>query len=477
MSVLNKTVYRYFVGVMLICGILSGSILSDTSVYAKKYEKADVTDVVLSAESRDVKLSDDTEISESNYDEEYYIIGDHGLITFDSNDRTIVVPPEYSESTGDDECVGVDITYKNEDESVVKIDAKTHTYTIVGGGRSHVTMSATIKVIDEESSTGYREETWYAQYCFISIWDLSKTTLDKNKVTAYSIYGSLSSADIALIDCPDLTYYTFSYTSSNDNMYVSVDIDATEKLIHLQTYTAGTAKLSILINGKQFDVTFVNKAITINKDSCFIDKGGSVTLKIKGYTGQYRWKSMKSSIASVSSKGVVKGKKIGTTVIYTEIDGKKIGCAVSVIKKGMSKVVKKAIKVGQTCLYSQPRRMSKGYYDCSSLTWRAYKQIGKYFGSKYYAPVAATQAKWCVSKNKSLGKWTYKKVESFTYRPGDLLFRVGAKNGRYKGVYHVEMFAGYRVVGFENDVPMISMVWANRTDDYYGPCDDIICRP
>ena len=41
------------------------------------------------------------------------------------------------------------------------------------------------------------------------------------------------------------------------------------------------------------------------------------------------------------------------------------------------------------------------------------------------------------------------------------------------------MFAGYRVVGFDDEgKPYINMVWANRPDNYYDDCyGDIFGRP
>ena len=64
-------------------------------------------------------------------------------------------------------------------------------------------------------------------------------------------------------------------------------------------------------------------------------------------------------------------------------------------------------------------------------------------------------AKWCAGKKKMV--------------KGDLVFQTGAKNGRYKGIYHVEMFVGYRCYGFSGNTPMLMPCWAARFDGYaYG---------
>lgn len=44
-------------------------------------------------------------------------------------------------------------------------------------------------------------------------------------------------------------------------------------------------------------------------------------------------------------------------------------------------------------------------------------------------------------------------------RPGDLLFGTGANNGRYKGIYHVEMFVGYACYGFQGNKPILTTKW------------------
>ena len=90
--------------------------------------------------------------------------------------------------------------------------------------------------------------------------------------------------------------------------------------------------------------------------------------------------------------------------------------------------------------YSQPKRMETGYYDCSSYVWRAYKSVGIDVGNaKNYAPTAASLAQWC-QKN---GYVYYKgAVNTKKLLPGDLIFWTGEDNGRYQGIYHVDMYQG-----------------------------------
>ena len=82
-----------------------------------------------------------------------------------------------------------------------------------------------------------------------------------------------------------------------------------------------------------------------------------------------------------------------------------------------------------------------------------------------------------IHHKKVSGKMTEGPIQKMKFRAGDLIFKPGAKNGRYKGVYHVEMFTGYRVTGFTSKgKPVLSTEWANRTTGYdaYG---SIVERP
>jgi cell wall-associated NlpC family hydrolase len=86
--------------------------------------------------------------------------------------------------------------------------------------------------------------------------------------------------------------------------------------------------------------------------------------------------------------------------------------------------------------------MAVGKYDCSSYIYRAYKDAGKTLGtSSSWAPTAADLAKWCNEKGYVLYTET-QTVDVSKLRPGDLIFETGENNGRYKGIYHVDLYVG-----------------------------------
>lgn len=201
-----------------------------------------------------------------------------------------------------------------------------------------------------------------------------------------------------------------------------------------------------------------------------MSEGKAFTLKMLNYDGTVEFTSLQPDVARCNSKGKIRALKQGNAVIVATLeDGSKLGCVVSVVPTKIIKVCNKAIEIGATCTYSQPQRMEKGYYDCSSLTHRAYKSQKIYLcGSSGWAPTSRDQAKWC-KKNKRLikGSLSDNNVQKMKFLPGDLMFEYNVK-GNFDSMYHVEMIVGYVVNGFdENGNPVLGIDYANRRPNYY----------
>ncbi|MBP9574085.1 MAG: hypothetical protein KBE49_04490 [Agathobacter sp.] len=57
------------------------------------------------------------------------------------------------------------------------------------------------------------------------------------------------------------------------------------------------------------------------------------------------------------------------------------------------------------------------------------------------------------------------------------MFETGQKNGRYKGIYHVEMITGYLFYGFDgNGKAELGIQWATGDEKYY-PMGQMVGRP
>ena len=97
-----------------------------------------------------------------------------------------------------------------------------------------------------------------------------------------------------------------------------------------------------------------------------------------------------------------------------------------------SQAVKNALaRLGKP--YSQAKRDSGDYYDCSSLTYYSYKEAGinlSYHGSN----TAASQGKLLFDRGCE--------VDYEDIQPGDLIFYSFTRNGRYQNISHVAVYAG-----------------------------------
>lgn len=91
---------------------------------------------------------------------------------------------------------------------------------------------------------------------------------------------------------------------------------------------------TILILG-MFGVCASVSAAALNKESVTIEKGSKFTLSLSGATAS-DWSSEDPSIASVSSKGKVTAKKLGTTYISCKSGYYTYKCMVTVVKKSTS---------------------------------------------------------------------------------------------------------------------------------------------
>ncbi|RDY30144.1 C40 family peptidase [Lachnotalea glycerini] len=101
--------------------------------------------------------------------------------------------------------------------------------------------------------------------------------------------------------------------------------------------------------------------------------------------------------------------------------------------------------------YSQAYRDSGNYYDCSSLAYYARKSAGVDI-SYHGATTAAAEGQGLEEAGKSV---TYEEMQ-----PGDLIFYSYCKNGRYKNISHVAIYAGNgKVVEAANE--SIGVVYRN----------------
>lgn len=204
----------------------------------------------------------------------------------------------------------------------------------------------------------------------------------------------------------------------------------------------GSVKIALLIDGKQFIQTVKCINPVLSEDAVLLKKGKKTSITVENIPPymSVTYKSSNKKIAKVSESGTITAKKNGNAVITVTVNGSIVlKCNVTVGTKKSLKAVHEAEAV-LGAKYSQEKRMSKGYYDCSSLVWRAYKAAGAPLTDDKAAPVAADLAKYLEKKATVI---SYKYVEADKLEPGDLIFYAGTTdNGRYKSICHVAMYFG-----------------------------------
>lgn len=308
--------------------------------------------------------------------------------------------------------------------------------------------------IDKKSQTGYSSDEWYApSYTF---------HLKSNALLS-----------------EDDEYLVVSCKSSNPNIYVYANLY--NNVLTLTPSKVGKTIVTVSLNNTlSFKITLNTIVVKMSTNSVLMTTRQMKKLTVHGCkASKVKWSSSNPSVVSVSSSGRIKGKKNGNVVIKAKVGDYVFGCAVSVIPKNRKKAIDKALYIYKTSEYSQAKRMQNKFYDCSSLVWRSYANNGVKFGNTKYAPTAAEMAKWCVSKRKMIkGGLSQKNVDKMKINAGDIMFESGADNGRYKGVYHVEMVVGYVCEGFDyNGKPILALKWATRLDGEYGCGGQMLARP
>lgn len=279
----------------------------------------------------------------------------------------------------------------------------------------------------------------------------------------YSCYGNQEVSLLGVGAESEITLETSDGNLKAESYYYYGD----EKfVIYLYPKKAGDYRVSIFVDGKKLNLTVYVRNLFFSRNPKTVSDGASetwqewasmlalypgekTTLKLNGANGRkVSYKSSKTSVAKVNSKGEVTAKGIGYALITAKVDGIELTYHVGVSYKKSIEALRYATK-HYGSVYSQEKRMQKGYYDCSSFVWRSYASAKTYVGpNKSWAPTAADMAQWCAKNGYMIYSGT---VNMDNLLPGDLIFNCGQENGRYNGIYHVDLYQGnYRSITVES---------------------------
>ncbi|MFP3154634.1 Ig-like domain-containing protein [Lachnospiraceae bacterium ZAX-1] len=210
----------------------------------------------------------------------------------------------------------------------------------------------------------------------------------------------------------------------------------------------GTTSITAVVDGKKLThkITVTNPRLSEAFKPVAV--GGTTVIKIKGTAKKSKisYKTGNPAVATVNRQGKVKTHLCGVAYIEATADGQKMTFEVNVAPKKAIDSIYKGEQIMYSSSYSQAVRMTTGYYDCSSLVYRAYNPGAAALlgGSDAWAPTAAAEAQYLERRGKAI---SYSGLDASQLQPGDLIFYGLENNGRYKGIYHVSMYygGGYRL--------------------------------
>ncbi|MCM1106802.1 MAG: Ig-like domain-containing protein [Blautia sp.] len=352
------------------------------------------------------------------------------------------------------------ITWSSSDPSVVSVDAQ-GVATALADGSAMITASGT--TLAGESFTAY---------VTIQVTDpaLNRDELSMNLYTGTKLtWGSAE----GFYQCEDYIVLVQGVTAGNEISVRVLNADGKEtKKVYVEQggfdYYSGAYELRIYpksVGDYTVEVGVAGKTLTcrlhvykmyFKRNSKTVADGKSkqwrqyysmlamypketTVLTVKGASGKIKWTSSDKSVAKVDSKGKITAKNYGYATITATSGDAAITYLVGVSDKTAITALRKCYSMYGKTEYSQPKRMSAGYADCSSFVWKGYKAAGKYLGSSSYALTAAGLSNWCKSKGYRI---FYGEADISSLLPGDLIFWCGADNGRTDGIYHVDLYQG-----------------------------------
>lgn len=214
----------------------------------------------------------------------------------------------------------------------------------------------------------------------------------------------------------------------------------------------GKTDLTIKVDGKTIKHTIVVTNPKLQTSYALIAPEKTTKIKLSGVSAESKivYRSMKKSVATVSKSGVITAHKCGKASIVVTADGNSFNFQVEVSPQRAIDACNTGYSIMYSSSYSQARRMSSGYYDCSSLVFRSYGcDTGLLGGIPSWAPTAASMASYLQSTGKVI---SYRGVDVSKLLPGDLIFyKAPYNNGRFKNIYHVSMYYGN---GFRLEKPL-----------------------
>lgn len=154
------------------------------------------------------------------------------------------------------------------------------------------------------------------------------TAPETGKYQIYVVNNGMASQTVALLD-EDLCEIEKNYCIYTNQKYTfkTISLAKDEKVyFYSEDYYEPYAD----VFASKVVIKKVTTSPKLNKSAVSLAKNATTTLKLNNNKNKVTWVSRDKGIATVTSKGVVKGKKAGTTYIYAIANHKLYKCKVAV---------------------------------------------------------------------------------------------------------------------------------------------------
>ena len=188
-----------------------------------------------------------------------------------------------------------------------------------------------VENIAEQTQYGVDEQITHLREALDS---LVKITVSVNPTS-----GTIYVGETAKVTAKANVNGNVTWTSSNTGVATVANGVVTGK-------KAGTATITASISGKTatYKITVRNREITAKVAQIYVGKKATVKVTKSGVTGTAKFASSNKKVATVNSKGVIKGKKAGKAVITVKV-GKYTKKLTVKVKKPSFKLVKSSAKL------------------------------------------------------------------------------------------------------------------------------------
>ena len=262
------------------------------------------------------------------------------------------------------------------------------------------------------------------------------------------------------------------------------EISRSGKTVTLSTKTPGNCTVHVYFAGVRKTFKWMVQGVGCKVTSYVVPIGTVDKIGVSYVSpSAFKWTSTDANVVRVSSDGEFEALNAGNVVLkgINKVSKYKVGCVISVTTQEKIDAIERGKAIAQGT-YSLSRRMQEGYYDCSSLVWRAFLPSGVDFGvpAGGYAPVAGTECKYLEDRGQLVGTWLVEDMKSLRYQAGDMMFRTNTGNGHYRNINHVEIISGYLFKGFDaSGNSDVVCTWVNRPPEYSDTINawDLIGRP